>query len=249
MVAFRQASIDHPSPVKHFHGETRGARHMADCEVVSILGADCLLGKRIAAFALRYGYEVQALTTGEFGVKPNKNLRVLASDTFDARHIQTVVRGSTCVINLSNLSPVASNSKRSNCESTTRHAIQSMKNARTNRYICVTRQSVRMPGDRIGLYGLGSRYLSPLTDRGRYRDLQDEADLLAQSKACWTLVRCPIIKDVSFLGTVSVDRHRPVGHFVALDRLARYLLHLKDSEAYSQDAIFVASQPSHTHYR
>ena len=249
MVAFSKASVDHPSTTRRFRGQSGGGYDIVDCEVVSILGADCLLGERIADVALRYGYNVQALTTGSFGRQPHKNLRVLASDPFDARRIQTVVRGSTCVINLCNLSRWGFDANRPTSESITRNAIQSIKNARANRYICVTQQSVRMPGDRMGLHGLGSRYLTPLQSRHLCRDLQNEAELLARSKACWTLVRCPTIKDVTSSGTVSVDRHRPTGRFVALDRLARYLVHLKDSETYSRNAIFVASQPGHSYYR
>ncbi|TWU39970.1 hypothetical protein Q31b_32860 [Novipirellula aureliae] len=47
---------------------------------------------------------------------------------------------------------------------------------------------------------------------------------------------------VASFGSVNVDLRRPTGPFVALDQLARYLVHLKDSDVYSQDAIFVSSQ-------
>ena len=76
---------------------------MVNREVISIMGADCLLGEQIVAISLRCGCEVQALTQGELGRSLDKDLRVLASETFDARHIQTVVLGSTCVSNLCNV--------------------------------------------------------------------------------------------------------------------------------------------------
>ncbi|TWU03436.1 NAD(P)H-binding protein [Neorhodopirellula pilleata] len=249
MVAFNESNVGQPTGAQLFRGQSRGNFDLVDREVIGILGADCPLGEQIVAISLRCGYEVQALTQGELGSSPDKDLRVLASKTFDARHIQTVVRGSTCVINLCNVSHPHSDPQHPSSESITRNALASMKNARSGRYLCVTHQSVRSPGDaRFISHGFGSRYLWPLTHRGRYHDLQKEADLLARSSMDWTLVRCPTIKTVASFGTISVDRHRPTGKFVSRDRLARYLVHLKDSELYRREAMFVASQSPQVRY-
>lgn len=242
MVAFSNSNVDHLSHPSPFRGHFREGYEMVDREVVAILGADCPLGQKIAAISLNRGCEVQALTQGTLGCKPHQRLRVLASETFEERHVRTVVRGSTCVINLCNVSRQRFDPKRPTSESITRNALRSMKHAQINRYLCVTNQSVTMPSDRLGSQGLVSRYLWPLTHRHHYQDLQSEAEVISRAKASWTLVRCPTIKNVASVGTVCIDRHRPAGRFVALDRLARYLLHLRDSDAYSQSAIFVANQ-------
>ncbi len=243
MVAFTHS---YPSDSSHFlrqpHPTERGGFDMLDCEVISILGADCPIGRQIIEISLRCGYEVQALTQTALEPSPDKDLRVLQSESFDERHIQTVVRGSTCVINLCNMGGCRAAQGGMSSVSISQVALHAMQQSRTPRYLLVTHPGVRFPSDhKLAVDGFTSRYVWPIVHRQRARELQEEANLVMKTDLNWTIVRCPKIKTVATMGSIRVNRNKPMGRFVATDRLARYLVHLKDSDTYNRQAIFVAS--------
>ncbi|TWU32208.1 NAD(P)H-binding protein [Novipirellula artificiosorum] len=249
MVTFNTLSVDQASYAQPFRGNFRGGDKMVDREVVSILGADCPIGKQIVDVSLRCGYQVQALTQGKIGRSPNEYLSVLKSDCFAARDIQAVVRGSSCVINLCNVSGYDGSKERPTSTTVTKFALQAMQKTKANRYLLVTHQCVAIPGDRkLRPNGIVSRYLWPLAHRAQWKEMQAEADLLIQTPIDWTIVRCPPIKNIVGFGPVRTDHRSPVGRFVSLNRLARFLVHLKDCDHYRQKAIFVASRPTRSQF-
>ncbi|TWU55864.1 hypothetical protein Poly59_21670 [Rubripirellula reticaptiva] len=243
MVAFSKSNSVRTPYAQPTGGASSGVHEPVDREIISVLGANCQLGHRIIEVSLRCGYQVQALTQSKLQHPADVDLRVLRSDGFLARDVQNVVRGSSCVINLCNVGNFVGSHDQLTSASITKIALAEMQRTRKTRYLLITHQSVSVPGDhRLGLHGLASRYLWPMMHRSRWRDMQDEVNALMQTQLAWTAVRCPQIKDVFGFGSISTDRHCPMGRFVALDRLARYLVHLKESNVYDQQAIFVASQ-------
>jgi hypothetical protein len=84
MVAFNNSNVDQPSYAQPLCGHSRGWYGMVDRGVVSILGADCPLGKQIVDVSLRCGYQVQALTQRKIGRSPHNDLHVPKSDCLPA---------------------------------------------------------------------------------------------------------------------------------------------------------------------
>ncbi|SMP65920.1 NAD(P)H-binding [Neorhodopirellula lusitana] len=249
MVTFANSSGTATRSVQTIYPRFRGGGgENVGTETVCILGADGPLGRRMIEIAIDCGYQIQVLTSGHLDYS-HSQLRIRKGCPLNTRDLRTVINGSSCVINLLNLSghEAAKDSPRQTQYSATvtKMVWSAMQRQQIDRYLLVSHPSVVTPADRRrNPQGLASKYLWPLLHRRRWRDLQAEADLLRQTQLAWTLIRCPQVKDVDGYGPVDVDRHCPAGTLVSLDRLARFLIYQKDCQRYLRESVFVASRVS-----
>lgn len=246
MVAMARSDSHDTSKGKPDRDNAREGFDVVESETIAIIGADCMTGRQATEVALGCGYQVQALIHDRLALS-HKQLRVLQGNPYDARHLRTVIHGSSCVINLLNLHRFALPKDLCDEEHSratiTKNVLAAMQREQIRRYILVTHPSVVMPGDRrINVQGFASKYLWPVLHRQRWKDLQSEADLLSRSNVAWTLARCPCVKNVAGFAPIDIDRRCPIGRSISLDRLASFLIHQKDCENYLGEAIFIGNR-------
>ncbi len=210
---------------------------------IALLGATGMVGGFILQEALAQGYTVRALARTPEKLRTLQNrITIVQGDARDASAIDTLLQGSDIVI--SALGPVKADGDAAKTISTvaTGHILQAMPTHNIDRYIVVTGAAVNIPGDDRNFTGWLLQKMASITLRTTLRDKQAEYQLLADSSARWTLVRCPVIKDQPFAYRAHASLDTPSGLFLRAGELAQFIIEQIGAQEFVGKGPFLASQ-------
>jgi len=209
---------------------------------IALLGATGMAGGYILREALAQGYGVRALARTPAKLDAVKDrISIIKGDARDLSTIQELLKGSDAVI--SAIGPVKTDSKaaRGICTTATGNIIQAMQQLNIRRYIVVSGAAVDMPGDKRSLKGWLIQKLAQIGLYNAVRDKESEYELLQDSSAQWTLVRCPLIEPEPFRREAKASLDTPVSFNLRAGELARFIIDQIQSQKYIREGPFLGS--------
>ncbi|MEZ5570877.1 MAG: NAD(P)H-binding protein [Halioglobus sp.] len=222
------------------------AGHSADViehHTIALLGASGMVGEYLLQEALARGYTVRALARtpaklAAFG----ERITIVQGDARDPDVVQELLRGSDAVI--SALGPVKADGDAALFINTdvTRNILLAMEQQGIRRYVLVSGAAVVMPGDERNLLGWWIRALVQIGLNDALHDKQAEYEILAQSNADWTLVRCPLIDPQPFRESPLVSLLSPPAFQVRAGEVARFTIEQIDASTYLRQGPFLGSR-------
>lgn len=209
---------------------------------VALLGATGMVGGYLLREALARGHQVRALARTPAKLDEFRHrITIVQGDARELAVIRELLRGSDIVI--SALGPVKADGEASRFISTavTRNILQVMEEQAMSRYLITSGAGVVLPGDERDLLGWWIRTLARIGLQDALQDKQAEYNLLAESSAHWTLVRCPLIDPQPFEANPRVSLQTPPAFRLRAGELARFMINQIDSPEFIHRGPFLGS--------
>jgi len=225
-----------PLPVDFASRPTNG-------KTIALLGATGMVGDFVMREALHQGYAVRVLARSPEKLNAVKDhITIVKGDARDIAALRIVLTGSDAII--SALGPVKADGNAAHGLSTlvTGHIVRLMSELNINRYIVVSGAAVNIPTDHRNLMGWLIETLAKLAYWNVAQDKQAEYELLAESSANWTLLRCPVIDREPFRNNAIATLDTPHAFNVRAGEVAQFIIEQIDSSEFVRKGPFLGSE-------
>lgn len=205
---------------------------------IAVIGGRGKVGRFIADYALKRGYQVRMLVRSiNLQTTSNEHIEVVEGDARDKDVIANLIQGCNVVINTlgqpAKDSPIYS--------AVTSNILTAMNDLGIRRYIAVTGGSLNVDGDHKSLLNkLGARLFLILYP-AMMADKKKEHEILASSNIDWTLVRLPVVVEGPQTGRIKVNLTDMPGMKMTNQDIADFLLQQIDDTKYIGKTPFIAN--------
>jgi putative NADH-flavin reductase len=209
---------------------------------VALLGATGMVGGYLLREALSRGHAVRALARTPAKLDAWRDqITIIEGDARDPAVIEQLLRGSDVVINA--LGPVKAdgNAARGINTAVTANILHALEGKAISRYMVVSGAAVVMPGDERNLLGWWIRKLAQLGLHNTLQDKQAEYELLAESSADWTLLRCPLIDAEPYRRAPLSSLQTPPAFRVRAGELAHFMMDQIEPREFVRHGPFLGS--------
>ena len=210
---------------------------------IAMLGATGMVGGFVVREALAQGYDVRALARSPQKLDALKDrITVIEGNALDRNALALLLDDSDVVI--SALGPVTADGDAARMLSTnvSELIVGLMPEYGIERYILLSGAAVAMPDDNRSVTGWLVQKLAALRFPHTLKDKQAEYELLAESTARWTLVRCPVIDPEPFQKTPEASLDTISSFSLRAVELARFVVEQIDSDEFVRKGPFLESQ-------
>ncbi len=205
---------------------------------IAVLGGTGNAGKYLVRELIRQGYFVRALARDPQKMElSGPLLEVVRGNARKYESINELVSGCDAVI--STLGP--SRNEPDTCSLAAGHILKAMSGMNIHRFIEIAGLGIDAPGDNKGIITRSLVAMMKWFASAVIADRQKDYELVKNSHARWTIVRCPMIKLTDVSGKVKTSLSDSPGIRISATDLARFLVDQLRSEEFIRKAPFIAN--------
>jgi len=203
---------------------------------ITVFGANGNIGTRVVSLLLERGHFVTAFVHGGSHLPSSDRLKVVQGDIYNAADVAKALTGADLV--MSTLGSWGTKNK-DILTAGMKNIVPTMEKASITRLISLTGSGVLLPGDRVSWYDYLNPLLLKLVAPKILQDGEAHIGILSHSGLDWTVLRSPVMKDGPARGYELREKPPLLWKRIARDDVARALVDLISSTAYSKKSPFI----------